>query len=209
MPTTRPPPVTARSSPTASRQLRPSGSGVPVAGVLLAGSRHGQVPQPVCRTLLAGLGGAGFGFLVGCAPGVDASFQQALFRSRYAGRALVGCAFCSRLHEWAGSPLAACLVAPAGLSPAAALRRRTLWLVKRCCLALLFPLDPATGRWGPGSRLVYRAALEQLKPVFIAGPERPAVPAHCRVVGSTLYGLEDWWVVPHPIYSGGPCDEEF
>ncbi len=182
---------------------------VPVAGVLVAGSRHGAVSPPVCCALLEGLGAAGFGFLVGCAPGVDRCFRQALLQSRYAGRSLVGCAFRSRLRALAGSPLAACLLAPPDLSPAAALRRRTLWLVKRCCLAVLFPTDPTTGRWGPGSRLVYRATLEQLKPVFVVGPQAPKVPAHCRLAGSTLYGLEGWWVVPHPIHAGGPCDDEF
>src|SRR4030065_548570 len=64
-------------------------------------------------------------------------------------------------------------VGPAGLSPKAALRRRTLWLVKRCCLAVLFPEDPCTGQWGPGSRLVYRSCLDQLKPLFVARSAAP------------------------------------
>jgi hypothetical protein len=38
--------------------------------------------------------------------------------------------------------LAVCWVVPPGLSPKAALRRRPLRLVKRACLALLFPEDP-------------------------------------------------------------------
>ncbi len=89
---------------------------------------------------------------------------------------------------------------PEGLSPKAALRRRTLWLVKRSCLVVLFPTDPYTGQWGKGSKLVYRSALDQLKPVFVVCPSPPKSSDHRRVIGSCLYGVEGYWVVP--------CDEE-
>ena len=89
---------------------------------------------------------------------------------------------------------------PAGLSPKAALRRRTLWLVKRCCLAVLLPEDPCTGQWGFGSRLVYRSCLDQLKPLFVVCSTAPRQTEHVRVAG--------YWVVPHPITDGGPCDDE-
>jgi len=189
----------------AGRGLRFS---VPEAGVLVAGSRGRQVPQSVCRLLVQGLGRQGFAFLVGCAPGVDRSFRQALSDSLYAERTLVACAFRSRVRAFSGSGLGACWVVPPGLSPKAALRRRTLWLVKRCCLAVLFPEDPCTGEWGPGSRLVYRSCLDQLKPLFVVGSTAPRQSEHVRVAGSTLYGVRGYWVVPHPITDGGPCDDE-
>jgi len=181
---------------------------VPESGVLLAGSRHRELPQAVCRGLVEGLGGQGFAFLVGCAPGVDRSFRQALSASRYAENTLVACAFRSRVRALSGYGLASCWVAPAGLSPQAALRRRTLWLVKRCCLAVLFPEDPLRGAWGPGSRLVYRACLDQLKPLFVASSVAPQQTEHMQVAGSTLYGVSGFWVVPHPTTDGGPCDDE-
>jgi len=181
---------------------------VPEAGVLLAGSRHWELPQAVCRGLVQGLGEQGFAFLVGCAPGVDRSFRQALSESRYAESTLVACAFRSRVRALSGYGLTSCWVVPAGLSPRAALRRRTLWLVKRACLAVLFPEDPCTGQWGPGSRLVYRACLDQLKPLFAASTEAPRQTEHVRVAGSTLYGVAGFWVVPHPLADGGLCDEE-
>jgi hypothetical protein len=78
------------SEPQARTVLRLS---VQEAGVLLAGSRHRTVPQAVCRGLAEGLGSQGFAFLVGCAPGVDRSFRQALSESRYAESTLVACAF--------------------------------------------------------------------------------------------------------------------
>jgi hypothetical protein len=140
------------------------------AGVLVAGSRARQVPQPVCRLLVQGLGRQGFAFLVGCAPGVDRSFRQALSQSRYAESTLVACAFRSRVRALSSYGLSACWVVPPGLSPKAALRRRTLWLVKRCCLAVLFPEDPCTGQWGPGSRLVYRPRLNSKKGRFMVHP---------------------------------------
>jgi len=104
--------------------------------------------------------------------------------------------------------LSACSVVPPGLSPKAALRRRTLWLAKCCVMAVVFPLDPTTGTWGAGSRLAYRACLEQLKPVFVVCPEAPREADCYRVVRSCLYGVEGYWVVPHPIGDGGPCDDE-
>ena len=182
---------------------------VPEAGVLLAGSRNREVAPLTCRTLIQGLAEAGFGFLVGCAPGVDRSFRKALSQSPHTDRALVGCAFRSRLRSLSSYGLDACLVVPAGLSPKAALRRRTLWLVKRACLVVLFPEDPTTGQWGRGSRLAYRAALDQLKPVFVVCSEEPKDSEHYRVARSCLYGVKGFWVVPHPISEGGTCDDEF
>jgi len=193
------------SEPQARAVLRFS---VQEAGVLVAGSRHRTVPQAVCRGLVEGLGSQGFAFLVGCAQGVDRSFRQALSESRYAESTLVGCAFRSRVRALSGYGLASCWVVPPGLSPKAALRRRTLWLVKRCCLALLFPEDPLRGSWGPGSRLVYRACLDQLKPLFVVCSTPPRSSEHYRVAGSSLYGVAGFWVVPHPIQDGGPCDDE-
>jgi hypothetical protein len=193
------------SEPQAREALRFS---VQEAGVLVAGSRFRTVPQEVCRGLVAGLGSQGFAFLVGCAPGVDRSFRQALSESGLSERTLVGCAFRSRVRALSSYGLSACWVVPPGLTPKAALRRRTLWLVKRCCLALLFPEDPYTGAWGPGSRLVYRSCLDQLKPLFLVSSKAPRSSEHVRVAGSTLYGVAGFWVVPHPIQDGGPCDDE-
>ena len=181
---------------------------VPEAGVLLAGSRHRELSQAVCRGLVEWLGSQGFAFLVGCAPGVDRNFRQALSASRYADSTLVACAFRSRVRALSGYGLTSCWVVPAGLSPKAALRRRTLWLVKRACLAVLFPEDPCTGQWGPGSRLVFRACLDQLKPLFVASSEAPRETEHVRVARSTLYEVAGYWVVPHPIEDGGLCDDE-
>jgi len=197
-----------------SFQVSAAGSGrglrfaVPEAGVLLAGSRHRELAQPVCRGLVEGLGSQGFAFLVGCAAGVDRSLRLALSESRYAESTLVACAFRSRVRALSGYGLTSCWVVPAGLSARAALRRRTLWLVKRCCLAVLFPEDPCTGQWGPGSRLVFRACLDQLKPLFVVTSTAPRQTDHVRVAGSTLYGVAGYWVVPHPIAEGGPCDDE-
>ena len=79
----------------------------------------------------------------------------------------------SRLRAATVCGLTACLAAPEGLSPKTILRRRTLWLVKRCCFAVLFPERPFSKRWGPGSRLVYRSCLDQLKPLFVVSAECP------------------------------------
>lgn len=63
------------------------------ATVLLAG-----IPPWLCRDLVEELGGAGFTFLVGCAPGVDRCFRRGLSETPYAERALGACAFKRRLR---------------------------------------------------------------------------------------------------------------
>ena len=178
-------------------------------GVLFAGSRNGRVPQEVCRALIGGLAAEGFSFWVGCATGVDRSFREALSESAYTDRVFVGCAFRRRVRALSNYGLSASVVVPIGLSAKAALRRRTLWLVKRSCMVILFPEDPVTGLWGRGSALVYRTALDQLKPVFVVCSSSPKGSDHYRVIGSCLYGVEGFWVVPHPVSDGGPCDEEY
>jgi hypothetical protein len=193
----------------AERGREPLHFSVESGGVLVAGSRRVELSGLVCRSLVGGLGEAGFGFLVGCAGGVDKSFRRALAESPYAERALAGCAFRSRVRALSNYGLPALWVVPPGLSPKAALRRRTLWLAKRCVMAVVFPLDPTTGAWGAGSRLAYRACLEQLKPAFVVCPEAPREADCYRVVRSDLYGVEGYWVAPHPVRAGGPCDDEF
>ena len=100
-------------------------------GVLFAGSRHQEVPQSMCKALIQGLAGDGFSFWVGCANGVDRSFRKSLSESGYTDRVFVGCAFRGRVKALSNYGLSASVVVPEGLSPKAALRRRTLYLVKR------------------------------------------------------------------------------
>jgi hypothetical protein len=100
-------------------------------GVLFAGSRHGQVPPSGCQALIHGLAGDGFSFWVGCATGVDRWFRKALSESAYTDRTFVGCAFRGRVKALSNYGLSASVVVPEGLSAKAALRRRTLYLVKR------------------------------------------------------------------------------
>lgn len=182
---------------------------VPARAVLFAGSRRGQVPPDTASLLVASLSQAGFAFLTGCAPGVDASIRHTLSLSEKTRKeSFIACAFPERTGENQAAGLFASVVVPQGLSPAAALRRRTLWMVKRCVLLILFPDDPATGRWGRGSTLAFRSALDQLKPVFVVTRTPPRQSPHYRLIPDCLYGAVDgYWVVPHPV-AAGTCDEE-
>ena len=189
-------------------QAVPKSFSVDTAGVLLAGSRHGQVPGTVCRSLLQGLAELNFSFWVGCAPGVDYSFRKALSSLQYHNRVFIGCAFPSRVRSSSLCGLPGNLVVPFGLHPKAALRRRTLYLVKRCCMAVLFPEDPYSGRWGKGSTLVFRSILNQLKPVFVVCSDRPKQSLHYQVYKSDLFGVSGWWVIPHPT-DEGTCDDPY
>ncbi len=183
---------------------------VPERAVLVAGSRHGSVAQETAGRLVEHLCKAGFGLLVGCAPGVDECFRKELGGNASARESsFIACAFASRLVESESAGLTAAVVVPDGLSAAAALRRRTLWMVKRSVLLILFPDDPQTGHWGKGSRLAFTAALFQLKPVFVVTKKRLADSPHHRIIADSFYGVTDgYWAVPHPTELG-TCDEEW
>ena len=121
----------------------------------------------------------------------------------------VGCAFGRRARRCRAEGLFASAVVPEGIPPRAALARRTLWLVKRSSLVVLFPERPADRQWGPGSRHVFRSSLYHLKPLFVVASRPPTAPAYCRVVASDLFATVDgYWVVPHT-FRDGFCDDEY
>ena len=182
-----------------------------VAGrmVLVAGSRHLEVAGRTCRDVLEGFHNLDFHFFVGCASGVDESFRQTLADSPFRQDGYVACAFNRRAHQARAQGLRAYKVVPEGLHPKAALRRRTLWMVKRCSLVVLFPESPYDGEWGPGSKLVFRASMYHLKPVFLVSRKAPKESVHYRVAESDLFAtVRGFWVVPHPLEEGGLCDDE-
>ncbi len=177
--------------------------------VLVAGSRHLEVAERTCRDVLEGFHNLGFHFFVGCASGVDGSFRQALSESPFRQDGYVACAFGRRAHQAQALGLRAYKVVPEGLHPKAALRRRTLWMVKRCSLVVLFPESPYDGEWGPGSHLVFRSCMYHLKPVFLVSRKAPKESVHYRVAESDLFAtVRGFWVVPHPLEEGGLCDDE-
>lgn len=174
--------------------------------VLAAGSRHGRVPEDVCSQLVGSFCSRNVGFLVGCAPGVDCSFRLALSRSKYTDSVFVACAFPNRVQNAYG--LFASVVVPPGLSPRAALARRTLWMVKRCSMLLLFPDSPGPGSWGKGSTLAFTACVSQLKPAFVVTKHPPKPHPLYNVFPASLFGVvSGFWTVPHTIEEGGTCDD--
>jgi len=183
---------------------------VPDMSVVFAGSRFLEVPQRTCKELISQCARHGFSFYTGCAEGVDRSFRRALANSPYKDRCFVACAFAQRVKYSHSYGLYASVVVPENLTPKAALHRRTLWMVKRCSMAVLFPENPRDKSWGKGSSLVFRASMYHLKPVFVVCSTSPKKSIHYRVVSSNLFEVvEGYWVVPHPISDGGTCDEEY
>jgi hypothetical protein len=182
---------------------------IPARAALLAGSRNGMIDPQEAERVAGALAAAGFSFLVGCATGVDACFRLILAeRAQWSESTFVACAFADRVPASVSRGLFASVVVPEGLSRAAALRRRTLWMVKRAEFVVLFPDDPLTGRWGRGSTLAFRAATEQLKPVFVVSSTAPRRSPVYRVAAARLFDVVDgWWAVPHPV-AAGTCDEE-
>jgi hypothetical protein len=175
--------------------------------VLFAGSRNGLVSQDVAGGLVTAFARLGFGFFVGCAKGVDECFRKALAGSAYAPRTFVACAYTRRIERSLG--LFASCVVPYGVSPKAALVRRTLWMVKRASLVVLFPDDPETQTWGKGSSIVFNAAILQLKPLFVVTKTEPQAKDIYKVLPACFQGLvHGYWVIPHPISKGGTCDDE-
>jgi hypothetical protein len=181
---------------------------VPQRSVLFAGSRRLYVSQEICKYLLTQFGEHGFSFYVGCAEGVDRSFRKALSLSGYRKKSFVACAFEERRKRSYG--LYASVVVPDNISPKAALYRRTIWLVKRCSLVVLFPEHPYCKTWGKGSKLVFTSAMYHLKPVFVVADNPPKESCLYKVLASNLFGtVSGFWAVPHPVTEGGTCDDEY
>ena len=174
-----------------------------------AGSRYADVPENISRPVIHCLHALGFTFMTGCAAGVDRSFRQVLASPPYAKDSLIACAFDSRAHKFSTQALLAVTVVPVGLSPAAALHRRTVWMVRKASFLVAFPENPNNSRWGRGSSLAFRTAVYNLKPVFVAGESPPASSPLYYITAASLFGIvPGFWVVPHSIFEGGPCDDE-
>ena len=168
--------------------------------VAFAGSRRGSLPETVASALVHSFYALGFTFFTGCATGIDECFRQVLIQRPYDQHLMVACAFESRARRLDSGRLAAFTVVPAGLSPAAALHRRTVWIVRRCGLLVLFPSE-----WGRGSALAFRTAVYNLKPVFCVSPATPPPSPLYRIFPASLFGIvSGFWVIPE----GGPYDEE-
>ena len=177
--------------------------------VAFAGSRRGSLPDSVSSSLVHSFHTLGLSLLTGCASGIGECFRRVMVQKPYEERSMVACAFESRARRFDAEGLLGIPVVPVGLSPAAALHRRTVWMVRRCGLLVLFPAHPVFGHWGKGSTLAFRTAVYNLKPVFCASPTAPQPSPLYGIYPASLFGIvPGFWVVPHPIYQGGPCDEE-
>ena len=190
-----------------SSPSNPAGLQFPVRPqvVAFAGSRRGLLPESVTTTLVHAFYALDLTFLTGCANGIDSCFRQAIAKRPFEKRSMVACAFESRAKRFDSRGVAAYAVVPDGLSPAAALHRRTVWMVRSCGLLVLFPSDPVFGHWGKGSTLAFRTAVYNLKPVFCASPTAPPPSPLYRLYPGSLFGIvSGFWVVPE----GGPYDEE-
>ena len=117
---------------------------------LLAGSRGHEVGEQTCRDILGGLARLGLGFYVGCDGGVDESFRRALSHSPWRQDAWIACT--TRRRAWAARSLGldALRGGAGGLSREVARYRCTLWMVRRCALAILFPDCRHDGDVGSG-----------------------------------------------------------
>ena len=173
--------------------------------VAFAGSRRGSLPESVTSSLVHAFYALGLSLLTGCARGIDGCFRRVMAQHPFEQHSMVACAFAGRTRKFDSEGLFSASVVPSGLSPAAALHRRTVWMVRHCGLLVIFPSDPLSGRWGRGSTLAFRTALYNLKPVFCASPTAPPPSPLYRVYPDSLFGIvSGFWVVPE----AGSCDEE-
>jgi hypothetical protein len=67
--------------------------------VLLAGSRHGLVPDKTAQDMVYALARLGFSFLTGCARGVDQCFREALSHAELWDQTFVACAYPYRIQR--------------------------------------------------------------------------------------------------------------
>ena len=170
-----------------------------------AGSRNGVLHRDTAVTLVEGFHHLGFGFLTGCATGIDRCFRSAFAsRAAFAQRSIVACAFEDRADRFSVGEIFASTVVTAGLTPAAALHHRTIWVVRHCSLLVLLPDDPVTGCWGRGSRLAFNTARYNRKPVFLVTGKPPKPSVGETITESNLFGILDgYWVLPE-----GGIDEQ-
>ena len=177
--------------------------------VMLAGSRNLELSRDFCRRVANELHARGFGFFVGCAPGVDESFRKVLSFEPFKNRALVACAFPNRTKPKYTYGLDAFVVVPEKIPVYAALARRTVWMARRCQFLVLFPDNPKSGQWGKGSRLAFNTATLNLKPVFVFSKHRPPGSAVYNIFTSSFFGIiPGYWVVGHTYKMGGTCEDE-
>jgi len=173
--------------------------------VCFAGSRRGRIPIEKCAQVVEYFSKLRFRFLVGCAPGIDHCFRQALSDVVPTKCWTVHCAFPGKARSLTRDGLPAVCRVPDAPSAAAALHRRTVTMVSACSLLVLFPDDPATGTWGKGSQLAFNTAVQQHKPVFVITNIPPVETAQIYVAAAALFGLfSGFWVVP----LGVPVREE-
>ncbi len=167
---------------------------VEAGSVMFAGSRYLKIPQETARLIVSGFDRLGFSFLTGCAAGVDESFRSVLALDQFSESVIVACAFRRRMESLKG--LFTLFVVPEGLAPRAALAKRTLWMVSRCSLLVLFPSEP----FGKGSLLAFKSAIFQNKPVFVVSDVIPDSNDLYSVVSSNLFGVvKGYWCIP-PVY---------
>lgn len=177
--------------------------------VMLAGSRNLELSREYCNRIVGALHKRGFGFVVGCASGVDQSFRKVLAFDPFSARTFMACAFPNRTKRKYSFGLYASVVVPEKIPVPAALARRTIWMVRRCQFLVLFPDDPNTGNWGKGSRLAFKTAILNLKPVFVHSEHKPPYSRLYNIFSTTLFDvIPGFWVVPHTYKLEGTCEDE-
>lgn len=168
--------------------------------VCFAGSRRGRVGKDVSGLLVRSFSSLGFNFCVGCARGVDGCFRKVLTELVSAGRWTVHCATQAHAQALRQKNLRAVCTVIRAPSIASALHRRTVGMVLKSSLLVLFPDDPSADSWGKGSRLAFDTAVKLHKPVFVVTAISPMETERTRVVASSLFGVvSGYWVVPHDI----------
>jgi hypothetical protein len=164
--------------------------------VMFAGSRHGLLPRKVSESLVLGLAKEGFSFLTGCAKGIDYSFRLALSKLHMHEVSFVACAFVGRADLRNTFGLPASLVVPEFLPPREALHKRTVYLVNRTSLAIVFPDNPFSNCWGNGSKLVIKECIKSGKPVFVVSDKMLEDSKEYKILPSSLYGIiNGYWVL--------------
>lgn len=169
--------------------------------VCFAGSRHGAVSRATSSFLVSSFSMRGYRFTVGCAHGIDACFRNALSTEQPLVHATVHCAFPSLVDAVMQTGLPALCCVGTAPSPAAALHRRTVFMVSASTLLVLFPDNPKTGTWGKGSRLAFNTAVQYSIPVFVVTAVPPQASTRYRVVPQTLFGEVSGYRVTERIYA--------
>ena len=175
--------------------------------VVFAGSRRGTISSDLSSRLVEVFRQSDCRFLVCCTTGIDACFRTIL-REMSASKTAVLCASQSRVRSARASGFEAVYTPSSGYSVTAGIHVRAVSVVSRSSILILFPDDPKHGSWDYVTQLIFNAAIQQHRSLFVSTDSPPVSTAQVRIVPGSLFGIvSGYWAIPLGVIPSDSPDE--